>query len=61
MDIANMSSMNGANSYTSRLFQDTLHLQKELMSTLNSNINELTARNNAMMQAGKGNAINITV
>ncbi len=58
---ANMPSMNGANTFTARLFQDSQAVQQKSLRQLDSSINEINARAQAMQQAGKGQHVNISV
>ncbi len=58
---ANGVSMEGANSFTLELFSEVQNMQKEMMQQLSVNMQEITARNQAMQASGKGNKLNISV
>ncbi len=61
MMLANMSTLQGANSFTLKLYGTSQALQTEMLNQLSININEIESRSNALQAMGKGNNINITV
>ncbi len=59
--IANSTGMQGANSFTLGLFESAKAVQSEFNSHLQANLQQISARADAMQAAGKGGNINIQV